>query len=43
MTDKVRAYLRKIYGRRYMAFPADQVEMVEHFIWLNDKHGLRYN
>ncbi len=38
---KAREYLRKIYGRRYMAFPMDQVEMTEQFFWLNEKHGVK--
>lgn len=38
---KAREYLRKMYGRKYMAFPADELEMVEYFYWLNEKVGVR--
>lgn len=38
---KAREYLRKIYGKRFQAFPMDQVEMTEVFFWLNDTHGVK--
>lgn len=38
---KAREYLRKVYGKRYMAFPMDQLEMVDYFFWINDKYGVR--
>jgi hypothetical protein len=39
--DRAREHLRKIYGRRFMAFRMDEVEMVSIFLWLNDKHGVK--
>lgn len=38
---KARKYLRKVYGKRYQAFPIDELEMVDYFYWINDKCGVR--
>lgn len=43
MSEKIRQYFRKLYGKRFQAYPADQVEMVEYFFWINEKHGVRLN
>jgi hypothetical protein len=39
--EKALNYLRKRYGKRYMAFPADELEVAEYFFWLNHRVGAR--
>lgn len=37
-----REYLRRQYGRKYQAFPIDECELVDYFLWANQKN-LRLN
>ena len=37
---KAREILRKKYGRKFMAFPMDEVEVLDYYLWLNRKFSI---